>query len=171
MPGPPPKPTALKRLAGNPGKRALSKAEPQPERVIPAMPRGLPKRAKRFWKDHADKLERLGILTAVDGPAFTMMALHYAVALEALEIIRQGAPQAADEQVAGESGATDGQGGLLTVDENGVARKHPLLQVWRENSTAFRHYAAQFGLTPAARARLEISEPAEEDDYEAFLRG
>jgi P27 family predicted phage terminase small subunit len=166
MPGPPPKPTALKRLAGNPGKRALNKAEPQPDRVIPAMPRGLPKRAKRFWKDHADKLERLGILTAVDGPAFTMMALHYAVALEALEIIQKNVLVLIDD-----SEAPVMQSGLMAIDKNGAARKHPLLQVWRENSTAFRHYAAQFGLTPAARGRLEISEPTEEDDYEAFLRG
>jgi P27 family predicted phage terminase small subunit len=167
MPGPPPKPTALKKLAGNPGKRALNKSEPQPERVIPAMPRGLPKRAQRFWRDHAAKLEELGVLTAVDGPAFTLMALHYAVALEALEIIQRDVLLLTDETGAPEKIIRTG---LMAVDENGAARKHPLLQVWRENSTAFRQYAAQFGLTPAARARLSIAEPSEEDDYEAFLR-
>jgi P27 family predicted phage terminase small subunit len=167
MPGPPPKPTALKQLAGNPGHRALNGNEPQPERVIPAMPRGLPKRAQRFWRDHAEKLERLGVLTAVDGPAFTLMALHYAVALEALAIIQQGLVVTAGEEGAPPSVV---MGGLMAVDENGAMRKHPLLQVWRENSTAFRHYAAQFGLTPASRGRLSIPEPTEEDDYEAFLR-
>jgi P27 family predicted phage terminase small subunit len=158
----------LKRLAGNPGKRALNGSEPQPERVVPAMPRGLPKRAQRFWKDHAEKLEQLGLLTAVDGPAFTLMALHYAVALEALEIIQQGVLV-----LDVESGAPEKvlRAGLMAVDENGAARKHPLLQVWRENSTAFRHYAAQFGLTPAARGRLSIPEPTPEDEYEAFLNG
>lgn len=151
MPGPPPKPTALKKLAGNPGKRALNKAEPQPDRVIPAMPRGLPARARRFWKDHADKLDRLGLLTEVDGPAFTLMAIHYATAWEAMRAIQDS-------------------GGLADVDENGVVRKHPLLQVWRENSAAFLRYANHFGLTPSARAKLEISEPPDADDYEAFLR-
>ena len=167
MPGPAPKPTALKKLAGNPGKRALNSSEPQPEKIVPAMPRGLPKRAQRFWKDHAEKLERLGLLTAVDGPAFTLMTLHYAVALEALTIIQQGLDLPADEEGRQQSVMA----GLLQVDENGAMRKHPLLQVWRENSTAFRHYAAQFGLTPAARGRLSIPEPTEEDDYEAFLNG
>lgn len=168
MSGPAPKPTALKKLAGNPGKRALNGAEPQPERVVPAMPRGLPRRAQRFWKSHAEKLERLGLLTAVDGPAFTLMALHYAVALEALEIIQQGLAGQA-----GEDGTLEGaiMGGLMAVDENGAMRKHPLLQVWRENSAAFRQYAMQFGLTPASRGRLSIPDPAVEDDYEAFLRG
>lgn len=167
MPGPAPKPTALKKLAGNPGKRALNSSEPQPEKVVPAMPRGLPKRAQRFWKDHAEKLERLGLLTAVDGPAFTLMAIHYAVALESLAIIQEGLDLPADE----ESRQQAVMAGLLQVDENGAMRKHPLLQVWRENSTAFRHYAAQFGLTPAARGRLSIPEPIPEDDYEAFLNG
>lgn len=168
MPGPAPKPTALKKLAGNPGKRALNSSEPQPERVVPAMPRGLPKRAQRFWKSHAGKLDNLGLLTAVDGPAFTMMALHYAVALEALEIIQQGLVVADGED--GTPGSVV-MGGLMAVDENGAMRKHPLLQVWRENSTAFRQYAMQFGLTPASRGRLSIPEPTPEDDYEAFLRG
>lgn len=149
MPGPAPKPTALKRLAGNPGKRALPAREPEPERIIPAMPRGLPARARRFWRDHADKLERLGVLTAIDGPAFTMMAIHYDMAWQALEAIKKD--------------------GLTSVDENGAVRKHPLLQVLRENSAAFLRYAAQFGLTPSARSRLNIPEPPQVDDYEAFL--
>lgn len=151
MPGPAPKPTALKRLAGNPGKRALNHSEPQPERVIPAMPRGLPRRARQFWKEHADKLDALGLLTELDGPAFAMMAIHYDMAQQALQIIKRD--------------------GLQAVDENGATRKHPLLQVLRENSAAFLRYAVQFGLTPSARSRLNIGAPTEEDDYEAFLNG
>jgi P27 family predicted phage terminase small subunit len=149
-PGPPPKPTALKRLAGNPGKRKLDANEPQPERVIPAMPRGLPKRAQRFWKDYADKLDRLGLLTEVDGPAFMMMAIHYDVAWEAMQVLKED--------------------GLVTMDTNGMARKHPMLQVLRQHSALFLRFAVQFGLTPSARSRLSIPEPPGEDDYEAFLR-
>lgn len=151
MPGPPPKPTALKRLAGNPGKRALNDSEPQPERVAPARPRGLPKGARSFWDAHAEKLEQLGILTEVDGPAFTMMARHFDIATRAAK------------QIEAE--------GLTVDDFNGAVRKHPLLQVWRENSAAFLRYAAQFGLTPSARSRLSVPEPPEIDDYEAFLNG
>lgn len=151
MPGPPPKPTALKLLAGNPGKRTLNDSEPQPERVAPARPRGLPRGAKKFWDAHAEKLEKLGILTEVDGPAFTMMARHWDLATRAAKQIEQD--------------------GLTTKDENGAVRKHPLLQVWRENSAAFLRYAAQFGLTPSARSRLNIPDPQEVDNYEIFLNG
>ena len=38
MPGPPPKPTKLKLLAGNPGKRPLNENEPEPEAVAPSVP-------------------------------------------------------------------------------------------------------------------------------------
>lgn len=151
MPGPAPKPTAIRRLAGNPGKRPFNDNEPQPERVAPARPRGLPKGAKAFWDAHAEKLERLGILTEVDGPAFTMMARHWDIATQAAKQIEQD--------------------GLVVDDINDTVRKHPLLQVWRENSAAFLRYATQFGLTPSARARLEVPEPPGLDDYEAFLRG
>jgi len=36
-----PKPTALKLLQGNPGRRPINKAEPKPKRGIPAMPKWL----------------------------------------------------------------------------------------------------------------------------------
>jgi len=48
------------------------------------------------------------------------------------------------------------------VDERGLPRKHPLLQVLRDNSTAFRMYAAEFGLTPSSRSRLQIRPVAEQ---------
>jgi hypothetical protein len=39
--GPPPKPTALKLIAGNPGKKALPKDEPKPKVELPSKPRHL----------------------------------------------------------------------------------------------------------------------------------
>lgn len=151
MPGPAPKPTALKALAGNPGKRELNRNEPKPERVIPAVPRGLPVGARKFWRAHADALGEMGVLTAVDGPAFALMAVHYDIAWQAARTIQ-------DE-------------GLMTVDENGASRKHPLLQVLRDNSGSFLRYASQFGLTPAMRSKVSVPEAPNVDDYEAFLRG
>lgn len=147
-PGPAPKPVELKVLEGNPGKRALPASSPKPQPVAPVCPRGLPSRARRFWKEHAPKLEWLGILTEVDGAAFAMLATHWAIAFEAARAIREE--------------------GLTAADENGATRKHPLLQVLRDNSAAFRMYAAEFGLTPSARGRLDIPEPAGEDDFFGF---
>ena len=46
----------------------------------------------------------------------------------------------------------------LTLVVGGATHKHPLLQVFRDNSNAFRAYAAEFGMTPSARTRLHVEE-------------
>jgi len=148
-PGPKPKPTELKKLAGNPGKRPLNSQEPQPEPAGTRCPHGLSDGAKKFWRKEARDLIRLGVLTSADVPAFLLMAEHYAIAREARDVI-------AEE-------------GLTSVDENGAARKHPLLQVWRDNATAYRMYASEFGLTPSSRSRLTVAAPDEEPSLAELL--
>jgi len=149
MRGRTPKPTAIKKLENNPGHRPLPENEPQPERQIPAMPRGMGEEFKNFWKQIALQLDELNVLTALDGPALTIMAVHYANAKVAAKMLAKE--------------------GLQAEDENGALRKHPLNQVLRDNSTAFRQWAIQFGLTPASRARLQISEPDQMDELEEFF--
>jgi P27 family predicted phage terminase small subunit len=144
MRGRPPKPTELKKLAGNPGKRPLNENEPKPKPVLPKKPTHLPAEAARFWREHVPRLVELGVVTEVDGPALAMMATHYALAREAAKVLKRD--------------------GILVLDERGLERKHPLLQVMRDNSAAFRAYAVQFGLTASARARLTIAEPEEADE-------
>ena len=140
-PGPKPKPTELKKLAGNPGRRPLNSQQPQPDLASERCPHGLSKGAKKFWRAYAPQLIRLGVLTAVDVPAFILTAEHYAIAREARAIT-----------------VTDG---LCDKDANDLTRKHPLLQVWRDNATAYRMFASEFGLTPSSRSRLQVSAPEE----------
>lgn len=64
-----PKPTALKVLEGNPGKRPLNRREPQPLRSIPTCPAHLSPTAKGEWKRLAGQLHRLGILSQLDRAA------------------------------------------------------------------------------------------------------
>ena len=44
-----PKPTAIKELEGNPGKRKLNKKEPKPEKGMPVCPEWLLPEAKAEW--------------------------------------------------------------------------------------------------------------------------
>lgn len=140
-PGRKPTPTNVKKLRGNPGKRPLNTAEPRPSGKA-RKPRGLAKFnpcvAKR-WDEIAPALEALGLLTDLDAAAFRMMLQHYQFALEAASEVREE--------------------GLTRQDENGVQRKHPMLQIFRDNSTAFRAYAEQFGMTPSSRSRLSPQAP------------
>ena len=60
-----PKPTNLKILEGNPGKRPLNLDEPQPERGAEC-PDWLCNRGQKEWQRLAPVLENCGILTAAD---------------------------------------------------------------------------------------------------------
>lgn len=78
MPGPPPEPTQLKILKGNPGKRPLNTAEPQPRREPPTCPLWLLPEAKREWRRIVPELSRLGLLTVVDRAALAAYCQSWA---------------------------------------------------------------------------------------------
>jgi phage terminase small subunit len=122
----------------------------------------LPPEAKRLWLDLAPQMVRAGVLSCVDGPAFAMLCVHYALALRAASVLKMRAPKrkpagdpAADEPVLPDlPPAMRRAFGLLSVDERGLFRKHPLNQVFRENSAQFLRYAAEFGMTASSRGRV-----------------
>ena len=81
MAGRPRKPTALKLLQGNPGKRKLPKGEVQPK-VGCEPPPWLNVKARVQWARLAPRLIELGLLTEIDGDAFAaicMLTAHLAV--------------------------------------------------------------------------------------------
>ncbi len=88
-PGPPPKPRKLKLLEGNRGKRSLDLDEPQPKLGAPSMPDDLSPYAAEAWADLVPKLDRMGLLTEVDGPALRVLC-------EAISQHRRRLAQSAD---------------------------------------------------------------------------
>lgn len=143
--GRPPKPTKVKQLQGNPGKRALNKREPQPEGDAPRPPYGFKKRfplAYDIWNQVVDAMEHTGVLTAADAAAVRLASHHYELAIKAVATLRQE--------------------GLTRLDENGIERKNPHLQIFRDNSRLFLQYADRMGWNPSARARLKTEPDAEQ---------
>ena len=69
-----PKPTAVKQLEGNPGKRQLNANEPKPAARAPSCPKWLEDDAKKEWRRLAKQMEQLGILTEVDMAALRDIA-------------------------------------------------------------------------------------------------
>ena len=65
-----PKPTAMKLLEGNPGKRPLNVHEPIPPKGTVKCPAWLLPEAKKEWKRLAPALEAMGVLTMADQTAF-----------------------------------------------------------------------------------------------------
>lgn len=133
MAGRRPKPTAVKQLAGNPGKRPINVGEPKPPASTARAPRGLGDEAAHFWHRYAPVLAELGVLTLVDEPGLQLAAEHYEVALRA-------AKQLHDEE--------------LTSEGRDGPKKNPLTQILRDNSTALKSWMTEFGMTPASRSKI-----------------
>lgn len=151
MKGRKPKPTRLKLLAGNPGKRPLNGAEPQPAVVAPPCPPWLPEPAVAIWAALVPELAAVGVLSRLDAGAL----VGFCIAL-------------AEVQDATETLATAGR--YITV--NGLVRKHPATGVRNEALGQLRAFAAELGLTPSARSRLQVPGAGETvDDTDARLLG
>jgi phage terminase small subunit len=76
MPGPAPKPTALKLLQGNPGKRKLNDQEPKPAvgAVAPKYVQDSPVLLAE-WNRHAPRLTKLKLLTEIDDDALATLCV------------------------------------------------------------------------------------------------
>ena len=153
--GPPPTPTHLRMLRGNPGKRPVNKREPQPGKDLPRCPAWLSDEAKKVWRRMVPALKRMGILTVVDGDALAAYCQTYARWKGAEEFIQQ-------------------HGEVYPIrDENGRVKymqQFPQVAIARHNLQLLKSYQQEFGLTPSARTRIEVGKPDQYADDEAFRR-
>lgn len=143
--GPAPKPTALKQLEGNPGKQKLNKGEPMPNvpATVPKPPKRLLPEARKEWKRLAPAMVALGLLTEVDTSAFAELCQNYAYYLAAdAEILAMGTAGPIQMQKA----------------PSGYMQQHPLLSLRKQYYETWRRGLADFGLTPASRARIALGD-------------
>src|ERR1043166_7625259 len=84
-----PKPTRLKVLTGNPGKRPLNVAELTPEPAIPDCPPELGPVAHREWDRLVGELASLRLLTNLDRAALAAYCGAYALWAESMEAIQK----------------------------------------------------------------------------------
>lgn len=138
-----PKPAHLKLVEGNPGKRALKK-EPQPARVLPDAPPFLTPDARGEWDRVSTELYHLGLLTNVDVQPLAAYCQAY------------GRWVAAEKAIAKMAERDTLTAGLMIKTTNGNAIQNPLVGTSNKAASDMVRYASEFGLTPAARARLAI---------------
>ena len=143
-----PKPSALKILEGNPGKRALNRDEPKPRPIAPPCPRWMTNVAKREWRRVSPILERLTLLTEADGAALAGYCQSYARWRECEAIVRREGPSYETHTAQGER----------------IVRAHPAVRSGQAYLAQVRFVCAEFGLTPSSSGRLSIPEPPEYDD-------
>jgi P27 family predicted phage terminase small subunit len=143
MPGPPPTPTVLKLLRGNPGRRPI-RPEPQPPQAAepPDAPLFLVGYAADEWDRVAGWLHLMGLLSALDVMPLAAYCQAYAHWRTAEEVL---AAMAAKDPVSA---------GLLIRSQGGDAIQNPLVGVARRAAADMVRYAGEFGMSPAARARI-----------------
>ncbi len=140
-----PKPTALKLLEGNPGKRPLNEHEPKPPKGTIRCPTWLEAEAKKEWRRLAPSLEAMGVLTTADITAFAGYCQAYARWKEAEEFISQH--------------------GSIFQTPSGYVQQVPQLSIAQQNLKIMQSFCSEFGLTPATRSRI-IANTGEKTDAE-----
>lgn len=144
--GRPPKPTALKLVEGNKGKRALNTHEPDPAYLNDLTPpHWLPADAQDVWNEVAPKLRAARVLTELDVQALCMGCV--AIAQYRASVRRVGTDLVKSKHVETELG------GVVEVGEH----VNPWLIVQSMTFKQAMAIFAQFGLTPAARSRVAIN--------------
>ena len=134
----------LKLLAGNPGKKRLNTREPQPPTGAPHRPDWLSEEARKVWKRLVPQLRAMRILTVVDADALAAYCHTFVRWREAEDFITK-------------------HGSVYPIrDDQGRVKcmqQFPQVAIARNHLLAMRAYQQEFGLTPAARSRVNAGEP------------
>jgi len=136
-----PKPTRLKVLTGNPGKRPLNLREPRPAAEPPECPAELGPVAKCEWERMVAELSKLRILTQLDRAALAAYCGAYALWAEATEAIQKY--------------------GTMVKSPSGYPQQSPYVAVANRQAEIMIRIAAEFGFTPASRGRITAPQPNE----------
>lgn len=134
--GPKPKPTALKLIEGNPGKRPLNTAEPQISGGTPLCPEHLPESARQLWQTIMASTPP-GMIAVTDAPLLADYCVAWAIHREATEALRKS------RNLLGESLLVEGA-------------PSPYLKIINDQAKIMASLASHLGLSPAARGGLKL---------------
>jgi P27 family predicted phage terminase small subunit len=153
--GRPPKPTALKALEGNPGKRALNKNEPQPPlaegQIEP--PRPLEGNALKTWYRVVPLLQDMQVLSLAD---LEKLALGCDAMGDYIDL------RARIKKV-GKVYTT------ITVTKSKVYRTRPEVAMMKDAWKMASAILSEFGLSPSARSKVQKIVEEEKDEFSEFL--
>ena len=133
-------PTALKKLKGNPGKRALNEKEPKPDVEIPECPAHLTGAAVVEWKRITKELQALGIISKIDRAALAVYCMAWLDFVYASKMV-------------------DDEGEVVT-SEKGGKYQNPWVGIKTSAMDRLVRISAEFGMTPASRTKIKVETPA-----------
>jgi len=118
--------------------------------------------AHREWRRVVPELERLGILTCVDGAALEVYCNAYSNMVRAQKVLNDPSLDAKGRPV----------GGFTFSTPNGCIVQRPEVGIVNQCSRTIKMFCAEFGFTPTARARMDVGDDwKDEDDMGRFLSG
>lgn len=136
------KPTTMKILEGNPGKRPLPEGEPVPDAptALPLPPSHLSASATIEWYNMGQKLLDIGLLTDLDLSAFALYCQSYGRWVDAESMVVKK--------------------GLLVNDFS----KNPYLKIAEDAMRDCHKLLAQFGMTPSSRTKVRVANKTEKEN-------
>jgi len=145
----PRKPTAVKEVMGNPGKRATGKQEPDPTYLNDMTPpEWLSDGARVVWLQEAPKFRAARLLTEVDVLAFAAMC-------QSAADYRRAVAKTGDMDVKSKF-REDEEGNVVEVGEH----LNPWAMVKSMASKQLGMWLGKFGGTPQDRTRVEVNPQA-----------
>ena len=151
MRGRKPKPTEVKRMQGNPGKRPLNQDEPDPEKYkkVPPPPNFLDDVAKTEWRRIARILWPIGLVTKAERSALAAYCVAFSTFVYCNKMI-------ADE-------------GYIVLSENGFPMKSPWVTMKDKANEQMMKWLVEFGATPSARSRVKVKKKEKKNPLSDFL--
>ncbi len=137
-----PIPTNIRKLRGNPGKRAYNTREPAPPPMKLSCPSELKGEARKEWFRITKLLSQYRIVTALDRTALIAYCVMYERFVDAQDKVREV--------------------GVLVKTPNGYPVANPYYAVLTSSLKQLHAMLVEFGMTPASRSRIEVTEGGEE---------
>lgn len=151
-------PTHLKLLHGNPGKRALNPAEPEPAGMLSAIqpPEWYDAEHRKVWRTAIDAAP-IGLLKELDASIMNIWVCAYvkhqaALMQQALLDENNGLP-------------------LLTKTKKGDFVESPYLKIASRQAALMIKAASEMGFTPAARTRIQVEKTGKPQGPSRFFAG
>jgi P27 family predicted phage terminase small subunit len=166
MRGRSPKPDAQKARDGvKPYRR--NKREPRPKAGVPGMPSWLSAEAKAEWRRVVPELARIGVLVVLDRAAIACYCTAYAEFVQATRTLEKEG-HVIDSPITSRKRVTvDGKAEWETVVIGYRQVPHPAVRMQRTALTLARQFAAEFGLSPLSRPRIQATPPPKPADGKA----
>ena len=151
MRGRKPKPSNIKLMEGNPGRRPLNDREPVPAGGIPDYPDWLDDRAKAEWFRITRVLLDMRLLTSADSTALAAYCTTYSRWVNAeLHVQKFGT--------------------VVKTPKTDFPMKSPYLTIADQAMEAMRKFMVEFGLTPSSRSRIRVPDNADAlDEFDRFM--